>query len=85
MRQVTEEREGSDTEILFRQESNFIYLTGFDHPGATVVVATGDDVTGMRKGDAWLFVPHGNAVWQGRSETLQDFMDKYDITEAFCE
>jgi Xaa-Pro aminopeptidase len=27
-----EERVGSDTEVLFRQESNFIYLSGFDHP-----------------------------------------------------
>jgi Xaa-Pro aminopeptidase len=70
--------------MLFRQESNFIYLTGFDHPGAIVVVATGSRVAGLDEGDAWLFVPHGNAVWQGRTETLEDFKERYDVTDVFC-
>ena len=70
---VAEERAGSDTEILFRQESNFIYLSGFDHPGAQLVVGLDSTSALLRAGDAWLFVPRGNAVWQGRTETLEDF------------
>merc|ERR1719272_1013873 len=80
---LSEERAGSDTEILFRQESNFIYLSGFDHPGAQLIV--GLDAAGavLRAGEAWLFVPRGNAVWQGRTETLDDFKAKYDVTDVF--
>ena len=29
-----------DTEYPFRQDSDFWYLTGFDHPGATAVLRT---------------------------------------------
>lgn len=78
----SEEREGSDTEILFRQESNFIYTTGFDHPGARVIVGL-DEGMALKAGEAWLFVPHGNAVWEGRTETLDDFKNRYDISDAF--
>eukprot|EP00729_Bicosta_minor_P005868 gene5868-32049_t len=77
---VAEERAGSDTEILFRQESNFIYLSGFDHPGAQLVVGLDSTSALLRAGDAWLFVPRGNAVWQGRTETLEDFKARVPTT-----
>lgn len=80
---VSEERAGSDTEILFRQESNFIYLSGFDHPGAKLIVGLDSNGATLRAGEAWLFVPRGDAVWQGRVETLDDFKAKYDVTDVF--
>eukprot|EP01050_Picozoa_sp_SAG11_P002392 SAG11_NODE_121_length_15851_cov_6.082466_2_plen_148_part_00 len=33
-----EKRHGTSTEILFRQESQFLYLSGFDHEEALLVV-----------------------------------------------
>jgi len=74
---------GADTEILFRQESNFHYLSGFDHPGAQLIMGLDPNNNVLPAGALWLFVPPGNAVWQGRTETLQDFIDKYDISDAF--
>lgn len=40
----SEEREGTDTEILFRQESNMLYVSGFDQPGGSIVFATGEGI-----------------------------------------
>eukprot|EP01062_Namystynia_karyoxenos_P023028 TRINITY_DN18860_c0_g1_i1.p2 TRINITY_DN18860_c0_g1~~TRINITY_DN18860_c0_g1_i1.p2 ORF type:complete len:584 (+),score=219.08 TRINITY_DN18860_c0_g1_i1:100-1752(+) len=79
-------REGSDTEILFRQESNFIYLTGFDHPGAKAIIGLDSDAKSsspLRAGHCWLFVPRGDPVWVGRTETLDDYKAKYDVDDVF--
>ena len=81
-----EERDGSDTDVLFRQESNFLYLSGFDHPGAKLLVgldSSRDPGLDLQPGAAWLFVPHGNAVWDGRDETLEDFEARYDVDGVF--
>eukprot|EP00756_Hemistasia_phaeocysticola_P002929 Hpha_TRINITY_DN11966_c0_g1::TRINITY_DN11966_c0_g1_i1::g.20811::m.20811/K14213/PEPD; Xaa-Pro dipeptidase len=79
-------REGSDTEIIFRQESNFIYLTGFDHPGAKVIIGLDADAaegSALKAGHALLFVPRGDPVWVGRTETLDDYRQKYDVDDVF--
>lgn len=79
-------REGSDTEITFRQESNMIYLTGFDHPGAKVIVGLDDQAkkgSSLEAGHALLFVPKGDPVWVGRTETLDDYREKYDVDDVF--
>ena len=52
--------------MLFRQESNFLYLTGFDHPGARLLVGLDPQQSSLRAGEAWLFLPHGNPVLPGK-------------------
>jgi Xaa-Pro dipeptidase len=37
--EITRERHDTDTELPFRQESNFFYLTGCQVPGAKLVVS----------------------------------------------
>eukprot|EP01065_Artemidia_motanka_P023988 TRINITY_DN2863_c0_g1_i1.p1 TRINITY_DN2863_c0_g1~~TRINITY_DN2863_c0_g1_i1.p1 ORF type:complete len:552 (+),score=182.76 TRINITY_DN2863_c0_g1_i1:88-1743(+) len=79
-------REGSDTEILFRQESNFIYTTGFDHPGAKAIIGLDPDASAsspLHAAHCWLFVPRGDPVWVGRTETLDDYRNKYDVDDVF--
>jgi len=76
-------RDGTDTELRFRQESNFHYFTGFDHAGARLILGLDPNSDVIPAGSVWLFVQKGNAVWEGRTETLQDFIDNYDIDDAF--
>eukprot|EP01059_Diplonema_ambulator_P033921 TRINITY_DN735_c0_g1_i2.p1 TRINITY_DN735_c0_g1~~TRINITY_DN735_c0_g1_i2.p1 ORF type:complete len:544 (+),score=182.76 TRINITY_DN735_c0_g1_i2:594-2225(+) len=78
-----EMRTGSDTEILFRQESNFIYASGFDHPGAKLVIGLDPTSTVIPSGKGWLFVPKGDPVWVGRTETLDDYKARYDVDDVF--
>ena len=58
-----EMRAGTDTEMLFRQESNFMYLSGFDHEHAKLLVGLDPTVSdGLGLGQAWLFVPPNDPV-----------------------
>ena len=79
----TQEREGSDTEMEYRQESNFIYASGFDHPGAKLVIGVDPESKVIPAGHGWLFVHRGDPVWVGRTETLDDYRKKYDVDEVF--
>ncbi|KAJ9464641.1 Xaa-Pro dipeptidase [Diplonema papillatum] len=75
-----EMRTGSDTEILFRQESNFIYATGWDHPGARALIGMDPSPSAVLPlGAAWLFVPQRDPVWVGLEDSLENYMKKYDV------
>eukprot|EP01060_Flectonema_neradi_P037957 TRINITY_DN7817_c0_g2_i1.p1 TRINITY_DN7817_c0_g2~~TRINITY_DN7817_c0_g2_i1.p1 ORF type:complete len:555 (+),score=148.01 TRINITY_DN7817_c0_g2_i1:46-1665(+) len=79
----TQEREGSDTEMEYRQESNFIYASGFDHPGAKLVIGLDPNHKVIPAGKGWLFVSRGDPVWVGRTETIADYKERYDVDEVF--
>ena len=74
-------RRSNDTEYPFRQDSDFWYLTGFDHPHATAVLRT----TG--KGPQFtLFVePRDKAAetWTGYRPGVEGAIADYEADEAF--
>ena len=69
----------ADTEFPFRQDSDFRYLTGFDHPDAVAILST-------REGpDFTLFVqPHDRAaeIWTGHRPGVEGAVDDYDADKA---
>ncbi|KAG0047988.1 hypothetical protein BGZ83_007077 [Gryganskiella cystojenkinii] len=74
---VLKERHDTDVELLFRQESNFYYLTGYNEHGAHAVY-------NLKTHHLTLF-PHQQSehevVWAGRDPTALDLMNKYDVDE----
>jgi Xaa-Pro aminopeptidase len=70
-----------DTEFPFRQDSDFWYLTGFDHPGATALLRTDG-------GPAYtLFVePRDRALetWTGYRPGVEGAIQDYGADEAFA-
>jgi Xaa-Pro aminopeptidase len=69
----------ADTDFPFRQDSDFWYLTGFDHPGATAVLRTdgGPPYT--------LFVePRDRAleIWNGYRPGIEGAVQDYGADEA---
>ncbi|KAI9312284.1 peptidase M24, structural domain-containing protein [Dichotomocladium elegans] len=76
--QVIHERDDTDVELNFRQESNFFYLTGVSEPGFHAVV----DIATQR---IQLFAPPVNpddVVWMGLPDSLETLEAKYDIDQA---
>ncbi|KAI8148702.1 peptidase M24, structural domain-containing protein [Fennellomyces sp. T-0311] len=76
--QVLHERDDTDVELPFRQESSFYYLTGVAEPGFYVVI----DVATQR---IQLFAPPVNpddVVWMGLPDSLEVLQTKYDVDEA---
>ncbi|KAI9276796.1 peptidase M24, structural domain-containing protein [Phascolomyces articulosus] len=72
------ERDDTDVEVDFRQESSFYYLTGVAEPGFYVVI----DVATKR---IQLFAPPVNpddVVWMGYPDSLETLQTKYDVDEA---
>ncbi len=71
----------ADTEFPFRQDSDFWYLTGFDHPDAVAVLCTDG-------GPAFtLFVqPRDRAAetWTGIRPGVEGARDEYGADEAFA-
>ncbi len=70
----------ADTEFPFRQDSDFWYLTGFDHPEAIAVLST-------REGpDFTLFVqPRDKSaeIWNGYRPGIEGAVDDYDADLAY--
>ena len=70
----------ADTEFPFRQDSDFWYLTGFDHPDAVAILST-------RGGPAFtLFVqPRDPAAetWTGYRPGVEGAVDDYAANEAY--
>jgi len=69
-----------DTEFHFRQDSDFWYLTGFDHPAAIAVLRTdgGPDYT--------LFVEPRNRdreIWTGFRPGTEGALSDYEADEAY--
>ncbi|KAI8885163.1 hypothetical protein K501DRAFT_246563 [Backusella circina FSU 941] len=76
--QVVHERDDTDVEQPFRQESNFFYVTGVPEPDFHVVI---DIATKHIK----LVSPNldpGNVMWMGLPDSLETLISKYDIDEA---
>ncbi|KAJ3221698.1 hypothetical protein HK099_003221 [Clydaea vesicula] len=76
---VTQERLNTDTEINFRQESMFFYLTGVQVAGYELIL----DLSTKK---SLLFIPRTDAdheVWCGKSPTLQDCKEKYLVDEVY--
>ncbi|KAG2216266.1 hypothetical protein INT45_006067 [Circinella minor] len=72
------ERDDTDVEVDFRQESSFYYLTGCAEPGFSVVI----DVATER---IQLIAPPVNpddVVWMGYPDSLETLQTKYDVDEA---
>lgn len=71
-------RYDTDVEQVFRQESNFLYVTGYDQPNATVILDTASRKT-------ILFIenhPEDYAVWNGNIESPAQISDEYLISEV---
>eukprot|EP00659_Diplonema_papillatum_P003702 gene3702-5758_t len=76
-------RPNQATGLEFRQESNFMYTTGFDYPRARVIIGLDPSNTDLPLGHAWLFVEKRNPVWTGLEVTLADYLAKYDVNDVF--
>ncbi len=75
---VTVSREDTDSEKLFRQESNFHYLFGVAEPDCFGAISTST-------GAAVLFVPRlpqEYAVWMGTIASTDEFKKKYEVEEV---
>ena len=69
-------RHDTDRELLFRQESNFAYLTGVEVPGSIVQISY--------EHYAKLFLPlvdKDSVMWSGLPPTVQELASKSDFTE----
>lgn len=70
-----------DVEYYFRQNSDFHYLTGFDEPGAVVVI-----VPGREYGECILFCREREAaheMWHGKVTGPERAMQLYGMDDAF--
>jgi Xaa-Pro aminopeptidase len=69
----------ADTDFPFRQDSDFWYLTGFDHPDAIAVLST-------REGPSYrLFVQPrdpGAETWTGYRPGVEGALEDYEADEA---
>ncbi|KAI8372777.1 peptidase M24, structural domain-containing protein [Radiomyces spectabilis] len=77
--QVLHERDDTDVEYPFRQESNFFYVTGVPEPDFHVVID-------LATQQVELYAPNINpdhVMWMGMPDSLETLRAKYDIDEAF--
>lgn len=71
----------SDVEFLFRQNSDFFYLSGFDEPESVIVF-----VPGREQGEYVLFCREFDetmALWVGASAGLEGALKDYAVDDAF--
>ncbi|KAI9471819.1 MAG: peptidase M24, structural domain-containing protein [Benjaminiella poitrasii] len=76
--QVLTERDDTDVELAFRQESNFFYVTGVTEPDFHVTID-------IKTGHVCLYAPNINpehVMWMGMPDSLETLMAKYDVDEA---
>ena len=68
-----------------RQESNFLYLSGFDHEDALLVVGLRSQTKmALGPGEGWLFIAPGDPVWGGGwQESLAECATTYDVEACF--
>ncbi|OZJ02587.1 hypothetical protein BZG36_03656 [Bifiguratus adelaidae] len=77
--QVFAERDDTDYELPFRQESNFFYVTGVNEPDFHFVFD-------LNHRKSILFAPPVNqdaVIWMGLPPTLEELVQKYDVDEAY--
>ncbi|KAL1927765.1 hypothetical protein VTP01DRAFT_3586 [Rhizomucor pusillus] len=76
--QVLHERDDTDVELAFRQESNFFYVTGVSEPGFHVVI----DLATQK---VELYAPPVDpdlVIWMGEPESLEEMQSKYDVDQV---
>lgn len=76
--QTLQERDDTDVELPFRQESNFFYVTGVTEPNFHVVID-------LSTNKITLVSPNLDpdaVMWMGLPDTLDQLKEKYDIDEA---
>ncbi|ORY95773.1 peptidase M24, structural domain-containing protein [Syncephalastrum racemosum] len=76
--QVLHERDDTDVELPFRQESTFFYLTGVSEPDFHVIV----DIATQR---IELYAPALDpdaVVWMGLPDSIETMKSKYDVDEV---
>ena len=70
-----------DVEYPFRQDSDFLYLTGFNEPGAVMVL-----IPGRKHGEFILFCRENDPeqeTWHGRRAGQQGAIDHYAADDSF--
>jgi Xaa-Pro aminopeptidase len=70
-----------DVEYPFRQDSDFLYLTGFNEPGAVLVL-----IPGRKHGEFILFCRENDPqqeTWHGRRAGQQGAMEVYGADDSF--
>ncbi|KAL0094609.1 peptidase M24, structural domain-containing protein [Phycomyces blakesleeanus] len=79
--QVMTERDDTDVEQAFRQESNFFYVTGVAEPGFHVII----DIASQH---IQLIAPVVNAddvMWMGMPDSISALIEKYDVDTVIYE
>ncbi|KAI8091269.1 peptidase M24, structural domain-containing protein [Gilbertella persicaria] len=76
--QVVQERDDTDVELAFRQESNFLYVTGVAEPDFHVVI----DIATKHIQLVSPNLDPAHVMWMGLPDSLETLMEKYDIDEA---
>lgn len=72
-----------DSHYPFRQDSNFFYLTGFDEPGAVLVLSRGESFLFVRDRDPDREVWDGELYGVDRAKSVFG-MDQADSVRGFC-
>ena len=71
----------SDVEYQFRADSDFYYLSGFDEPGAVLVISPG-----RSQGEYVMFCREKDRtreMWDGRRVGLEGVIETYAADDAF--
>jgi Xaa-Pro dipeptidase len=76
--QVLSERDDTDVELPFRQESNFFYVTGLSEPGFHVLI----DIATHRIQLVSPNLDEDAVMWMGLPDDLETLVQKYDVDEA---
>ncbi|MFN2527691.1 MAG: aminopeptidase P N-terminal domain-containing protein [Candidatus Baltobacteraceae bacterium] len=74
------QRRNSDTEQEFRQSSDFYYLTGWDQPGAVLVIAPHNET----HCDTLFTLPRDRSqeVWTGKRHGVEGALDDFGFEDA---
>jgi Xaa-Pro dipeptidase len=78
---ILQDRKWTDTEIAFRQESNFFYVTGCSQPGYHFTL----DLSTKK---STIFIPDYPAdytLWCGPPKTTEQVREEYGVDECFSE
>ena len=72
-----------DTEYVFRQDSDFWYLTGFEEPEGWLLLSNHDSHGGLYRAMVCQVKDPQAEVWQGRRLGAEAALAKFSLDEAF--
>ncbi|KAI8086706.1 peptidase M24, structural domain-containing protein [Halteromyces radiatus] len=75
---VMQERDNTDCELPFRQESNFYYVTGVNEPDFHVVIDIATKKTILVAPN----IDPDHVMWMGLPDTLEEMQAKYDVDQV---